>query len=252
MTELINFRDFGGLPVAGGGRVRADRLYRCGHMAELATPAIEHLMQLDFAVIADLRYPGERESDRSPWPDHYVDRIFAHDGERNAQAPHTALLRHEAVGPEMIETFFAGMYADLPFNPFYRPLFARTIIALADSDGRALIHCTAGKDRTGMLSALILTCLGVERRDILADYMRSSQAPGLLAMRPKMIDRVMKNYGQVLSPEAADRMVDVKPAYLEASLASIEGRCGSVEAYLAQSGIDDAVREKLRARLVAR
>ena len=76
---------------------------------------------LDFALIADLRYPGERESERSPWPEGWVERIIAHDGERDAAAPHMALYEAGALGPEAIDQFYARFYNEMPFDPLYRP-----------------------------------------------------------------------------------------------------------------------------------
>ncbi len=250
MSELINFRDFGGQTTSDGRKVRTDRLYRCGHMAELGEPAIEQLLGLDFSLIADLRYVSERETDRSPWPAHYEDRIFAHDGERNSVAPHVALLSSDTVDATMVAGFFGRFYPELPFHDFYRPLFARTVLAMADNSGRSLIHCTAGKDRTGVLCFLILTSLGVPRDQIMADYLRSSGAPGLIAMKPRMIARTQRQYGQILTPEAAAVMVDVKPDYLLGAIAAVETQCGSVEAYLAQSGVDSAALDRLRDQLL--
>jgi protein tyrosine/serine phosphatase len=249
---LINFRDYGGYETAGGARVRPDRLYRCGHLAEINDDELEHVIGLDFAVIADLRYAGERETERSPWPAGYVERIIAHEGHRTAEAPHMALFEAGAKGVAAVDDFYAQFYAELPFDPLYQPLFARTLVKIAAADGRSLIHCAAGKDRTGIQAALILHALDVPRATIVADYLRSSKAPGLVALKPRIIGRFEQRFGLALSDEAADALLDVKPAYIETAFTAIEARYGSLDAYLDASGADQAVRASLRERLVVR
>ena len=247
---LINFRDFGGYDTASGARVRTDRLYRCGHLAELNDHELEHLIGLDFALIADLRYPGERETERSPWPEGYVERIIAHDGARNAAAPHMALYEAGALGPEAIDQFYGRFYKEMPFDRLYRPLFARTLRRLAEADGRALVHCAAGKDRTGIQVALILHVLGVPRETIVADYMRSSKAPGLVAMMPRIIKTFETRYGFQLTDAAADALLDVRAWYIETLFSAVEARCGSIEAYLDEEGVNGEVCARLKAELL--
>lgn len=247
---LINFRDFGGYATASGATVRKDRLYRCGHLADLTDDEIEHVIGLDFALIADLRYVGEREAERSPWPSHYVERIFAHDGDRSNEAPHLALYEASAVGVGAVEDFYLAFNRELPFDPLYRPLFARVMRQLAETDGRALVHCAAGKDRTGLQSALILHALGVPHETIVADYLKSSKAPGLVDLKPRIIARFEERYDLKISEPAADALLDVKADYIQTAFASIVSKCGSVEAYLAAEGVDEAVVQGMRERLL--
>jgi protein-tyrosine phosphatase len=208
MDSLINFRDFGGYDTGDGRRVRRDRLFRCGHMAEISDEALEHLVGLDFNIIVDLRYANEREQEPSAWPEHLEDRVLSHDGARMTEAPH---MEAASVEVEVIERFWLSFYPALPFNPHYWPLFAEAIRRIATHDGRTLIHCTAGKDRTGLLRA---------------------------------------HTGRVLTEAAALWLVDVRPHYLEGALAEIRKRCGSLEAYLAAEGVDETVIQRLRNRLL--
>jgi protein-tyrosine phosphatase len=250
MPSVINFRDFGGQATIDGRRVRAGQLYRCGHLANLTDEDLKRVIGLDFAVIADLRYVGERVSEPSPWPDSYADRIVAHGGERKAKAPHLLLISTGMLSHDRVERFYESLYGELPFDALYRPLFANTICRIAGSDGRALVHCTAGKDRTGIFVSLLLHCLGVPRDAIIAEYMRSSRAPGVLAMKPNIIARTKQRYGHDLSEEAVDMLLDVRPSYLESAFAAVERDCGSVEQYLNGAGVDAEVRAKLRERLL--
>lgn len=250
MPGLANFRDFGGLPSGLGGTVRRGRLFRAaapGH----ATPAeLEHLLGLDFAVIADLRYAGERADEPSPWPADYADRLYSHDADASHEAPHMAPLRTGTLDAATSDRLYEQIYRSMPFDPFYGPLFARILKRLADTGGRALIHCSAGKDRTGMVAALILHALGVPREAIMADYMRSSRDPGLMAMAPPLVVGLRERNGSVITLELAERLLDVQPTYLDAFFDEIAQRSGSPDQYLDAIGIDDVVRKRLRAHLL--
>ena len=101
-----------------------------------------------------------------------------------------------------------------------------------------------------MMCGIILHCLGVPRQTIIDDYLRSGGAPGLLAMKPIMARRAKRRYGVDLDPVAVAALLDVKPEYLTSTFDEIEKRSGSVEAYLAEQGIDDAVLEALRRNLL--
>lgn len=248
--RLINFRDFGGHQAAGRATVRQDRLYRCGHLAHLGDDEIERLVGLDFAVIADLRYPGERANEPSPWPSGYAGRILAHEGERATDAPHLTMLREGSLTCDAVEGFYRSFYRALPFDPLYRPLFAATIRRIADTGGRLLVHCAAGKDRTGVLCALILEALGVAREAIRADYLRSANASGLTEMKPAIIEHSLRTYGHRVSAAAVDALIGVKPDYLDIAFTAIEQEAGSTTAYLMASGIDGATLERLRASLL--
>ena len=91
-SGLINFRDFGGQST-GAGSVRSGLLYRCGHLARVADGDLAYVLSLDFDLVADLRYTGERDSEPSPWPLAFAERVLCHGSERDAEAPHLAMLR---------------------------------------------------------------------------------------------------------------------------------------------------------------
>ena len=249
-TELINFRDFGGHATADGRMVRSDRLFRCGHLAHLGDAQISQMLGMEFATIADLRYLGERETEKSPWPIEYGERVLSHNGERNTEAPHMVMLRTGTLTISAVEGFYRDFYHDLPFDNLYRPLFAQTIRRIAEGGSPALIHCAAGKDRTGIMCGLILHCLGVPRKTIIADYLRSSGAPGLLAMKPIMLRRAKRRYGVELDPDSVHALLDVRPEYLTSTFDEIERQCGSVEAYLAEQGVSADMLDALRQNLL--
>ncbi len=247
---LINFRDFGDERTLDGSRVQPDRLYRSGHMGHLDAAATTQLLDMDFAQVIDLRYADEREKDRSPWPDHALDRVVAHDGATADDAPHLQIFAAAMAGNGNIDDAYAAFYSALPYDRWYRPLFAEALRRLATTRGRVLVHCTAGKDRTGTLAALLLDMLGVPREAIVADYMRSKNAPGFAKLREEVAAR-MSAPGVAIDEDKAEALIGVKPAYVTAVFDAIEARSGSVERYFLESDVDRGVIDRLRANFLA-
>jgi protein-tyrosine phosphatase len=251
MHSTINFRDFGGAPSRHGGHVRRDRLYRCGHLAAVSQDDIASLLDLDFALVADLRYARERQTDQSPWPPAYASRMLFHDGARSSEAPHIELLKWIRANSGSMQDRAIGIYRRLPFSRHYRPLFGTILTRLSATDGRLLVHCTAGKDRTGIVSALILHALGVPREAITTDFMRSRGSPDLLAMMARTERELAAELGAERARDLAATMYDVDESYLLASFAAMEAECGSIDAYIESLGVDAACMEGLHARLLA-
>ena len=247
---LTNFRDFGGYASRHGGRVRRDRLYRSGQLHAVGDETIERLLGLDFALIADLRYESERTTAPSPWPESYSERVHFHGSDRSSEAPHLALLASESVKVEDITDFYLRFYRHLPFDQLYRPLFARVLNALVEADGRFLVHCAAGKDRTGIIVALIHHALGVSRDDIFADYMRSLNAPGLAGRASHIADDIATRHGRRPPEPVVEKLLEVEELYLDTTFRAIEAECGSLDAYLDRAGLDAKRREVLRGRLL--
>jgi len=237
MASMINFRDFGGYETTSGGRVVSDRLYRSGHMAGLGEVELSRLLAHDFAQVIDLRYSDERGKEVSPWPAETLDRVIAHDGATTEDAPHLAIFASAMTGEANIDDAYAAFYGLLPFDRWYRPLFAQAVKGIAASDRRVLVHCTAGKDRTGTLVALLLNLLDVPRQTIVDDYMRSLNAPGFDRLRADVIRRAFSRPGPPLDDEQVEALIGVKPAYIEAMLGTVEASTGSVEAYFIESGV---------------
>jgi len=168
----------------------------------------------------------------------------------DGEAPHSALLRAGPATAEDVDRFYLALYRRLPLDRPYRDLFALAVRSLLDTPGRALIYCTAGKDRTGVLVALIHSVLGVHRADLLADYLASNRSAELAAQSERVIADVGRRLGYRLSEAAARRLMSVEPAYLECAFASIDEHCGSVAAYFDEMGFGPADRERLCHKLV--
>ena len=137
----------------------------------------------------------------------------------------------------------AGFYAKMPrlYAPEYRAMFHQ----LLDGHTPLLVHCTAGKDRTGLGSALILTALGVPHATVVQDYELTDQLlkPQLLPAKTTFSQQM-----QSLSPEAKAAMVRADPAYIDAAFDAMRAEYGSVDRYMAvELGVGPAQKARLRA-----
>jgi protein tyrosine/serine phosphatase len=247
---ITNFRDFGGWPTQNGCRVRQGLLYRSAHHAG-ATPAdLERLAELGVTLVVDLRRPPERRRDPTPSHGTFSPRVL-HDEitpDVDAISPHLAFLNNGDKGRHWVVEWLTTSYGAYPFDPAYSTLFRNYFHALVDTEGAALVHCAAGKDRTGVLCALTLHALGVDREAIYRDYLETNQ---LDTLEERIASLRRRDYGRDFDPETARAAMSADTRYLDAAFASIEARHADVDAYLTEVlGVTPQVREKLRARLV--
>lgn len=249
--QIVNFRDFGGVAVEDGRTIATGALYRCGQPGPLGTTPFADLVARDFAAVADLRFPDEIRSAVFPWvdPGRPV-RILMENGEAG-DAPHHAFFTASLDAIDDVHRLYASFYAGLPGDSRYQSLIRRAFHAFAAADGPILVHCSAGKDRTGFLSALLLRLLGAGSADILADYMISNSASAKAALRPEIERRFAAHGRPVPRDEILEAILGVSPAYLEASFAAIVAAEGSIAGYLATIGIDEELVAALRARFIA-
>lgn len=159
-----NFRDLGGYRVADGRQVRWGRIYRSGVMSGLTAGDMDYLSKLGVKVICDLRSPQERQGEPNPFIKAKYPEVVAFDYDMGSSLGQLA----QATTREQAIDVFAASYVQFldMLTPHYTDLFAR----LAEGQVPLALNCSAGKDRTGMGSALILSVLGAPRETILADY----------------------------------------------------------------------------------
>jgi protein tyrosine/serine phosphatase len=248
LEGVENFRDFGDYVAAEGRRMRPGRFWRAAHQGK-ATPAdVVAIDQLGLTTVVDLRRPRERDSEPSRRPDGFSGQIIECDLGDRAEAPHVAFLRDTDLTPDSVDAFFLDYYAKAPFEPRHPILFRRYFEALLEADATVLIHCTAGKDRTGLLSALTHHVLGVHRDDAIADFLLTNSAARVEARAPMVAQALAQSLGKVPSDTAVRLFLGVDGKYLDAALQSIARECGSLEAYLADLGVDAAAVGALRDR----
>ncbi len=249
---IDNFRDFGDYPTAAGARVRPGRLFRSAHHARVSDADLARLAAMDFGAVVDLRYPVERRRQPSRRPEGFSAAVIASDIESDGEAPHIAFLKSAVLTPDSGRRFMIETYRRMPFTPSHQEVFGAYFRALADSDRPVLIHCAAGKDRTGLLAALTHHLLGVGRDDLIADYLLTNVAVDLEARAPAMAQQLEVLTGRPAAPDAVVAFMGVEPAYLDAALTAIVAEHGSIDDYLTRAlGVDGPLRDRIGDRLAA-
>jgi len=251
LEGVENFRDYGGYASRHGGRIATGRLFRSAHHGAATAADLAALADLDLACVVDLRRPRERDMQPSRRPEAFRARLVQCDLGDQAEAPHVAFLRETDLSPASVRAFFMDYYAKAPFEPRHLDLFARYFAALSEIDGPVLIHCTAGKDRTGLLAALTHRVLGAHADDVAADFLLTNRAARVEARAPMIAQALEAQLGKTPSDVAVRAFLGVDADYLEAAFQAIEARHGTADAYLASLGVDDAAAARLRDRLLA-
>lgn len=247
---IDNFRDFGGYPTRDGRHVRTGRLYRSAHHARMTDSDLEKLAGYGINAVVDLRRPVERQRQPSLRPQGFAGDVIENDLDAHGEAPHITFLKTSDLTPESGRRFMMETYGRMPFAPTYHDLFKRYFETLGASDGAVVVHCAAGKDRTGLLVALTHHLLGVSRDDMMADYMLTNAAVDLEQLAPSFAKQIEAMSGRKPSEDAVVAFMGVEPVYLEAAFAAIDLRHGSIDNYLHQViGVDEVLRLRIIERL---
>lgn len=242
----VNLRDIGGYPTRDGRRVRWRQVYRSGTLADLTDADLERLAALNLRLICDLRAAAEieRQPDRLP-PN--PDLVYVH-LPTNAPTPirdwlHTLLFRRDA-----LDEVVADSYLRLATTRAGALGAVLTRLA-APGSLPALIHCTAGKDRTGIVIALLLHLLGVSEDLILADYALSNAHYHRILHAARYDLKRTASLG-ITENEMRPAMT-VNADYLRRLFAHLRAEHGSVDHYLRSAvGLTEETIERLRAHLL--
>nr|WP_306300308.1 tyrosine-protein phosphatase [Erythrobacter sp. LQ02-29] len=248
LEHVHNFRDYGGYAVPHG-QLRRGVLFRSGHHADASGSDLDIIGDLGLVHVLDLRGNGERERYPNPAVSGFAGEVIYYDGETAGLAPHA-----EAADGTLTEAdahrAMERLYAHLPQRTALLWTLRRYYAALAKGEGASLVHCHAGKDRTGMAVALLHHVLGVHPDDIMEDYLLTNSAGDSEARIAHGAVAIRERYGAA-SDEAVRALMGVRANYLEAAWRALEESHGSVDAFLAaELGVDETLRERLRLHLV--
>jgi protein-tyrosine phosphatase len=222
-----NFRDIGGYTAADGRRVKWRKIYRSGYMSHIAGDDIAQLQALDIDTICDFRTNSERKHRPTLWHSDSKTELWARDYDFSSGAFFDVADRSMLSASQMRSAMIL-LYEHLPFAQAqsYREMFAR----IATGRVPLLFNCSAGKDRTGVAAALLLSLLGVDYDVIEQDYMLTNERmDGLIAFMEKE-----PKYSKYVTERKADAMplLRAETEYLSTSFKAIETKHGSVEAYI--------------------
>lgn len=251
-----NFRDTGGLPLRAGGVTRSGVLYRSDSLSNLTPRGLDELASTAIGVIVDFRTPEERAAGPDRLPKTRAFQMVEAPFLEGAMADMAKQFMGNGGIPPSPELLSRAMSSIPSLSDLYIGILehgaselasiARFIAAASDDTPSAvLVHCTAGKDRTGVATALILDAAGVERDAVVADYAGSQQnlagpwADGMLQMISTM--------GVPLTPELETLVVGSPPAEIEKALDWVDAHGGAAD-YLRSGGLTDGELAALRTR----
>ncbi len=249
ITEGIhNFRDFGGWLGADGRQVRTGLLYRSGQHVEASDADLAAIDALDIRTVIDLRGEGERARNPCRRVEGWDGDVLFYEGETSSSPPHMDITP-ETTTAEFARERMLAVYTRMPVNPAMQTMFARYLRALVERDGASLVHCFAGKDRTGIAATLVLHILGVSGADQRPEFLRTNDAPTIDVLRRQSVPGIEARLGRTLDEEGIRALLEVHGDYLDRFHAIVNESYGSLDAWLeAEIGVDDALREALRER----
>ena len=251
LQGVENFRDFGDY-AAGQGRLKKGVLFRAAHQAEATDDDLATMAALGLAVIVDLRRPNERERDPSRRWDGFAADVIDNDLGATGEDPWHTFLRGSDLAVESIRDYLVEFYRRAPFKERHLDLFRRYFQALAAARGPVLIHCAAGKDRTGLLAALTHHVAGVGDDDVIDDYLLTNNEERFARRGPKFAAILEEATGRRPTDAAMRTAMGVEADYLATAIAEMKGQYGSIDGYLEQAvGLDAAGCEAVRAHILA-
>lgn len=231
-----NFRDLGGYETSGGQRVRWQVLYRSGKLSALTAEDVAQLAPKGIQVVCDLRTPEERAREPSAAGLGAVHRGWEYEAGHNALR---AAASAPNATPQHVHDALAATYRQMPWH--FAEAYGCAFRHLIAGDVPMVFHCTAGKDRTGTLAALILRTLGVPEDTVLADYLLTDRFLDVQALMagPRVAESDSSAAGfsfiRSMSPEMRAPLLTCHPAYLQGALRAVEAQHGSVLGYVEEA-----------------
>ncbi|MFC5822238.1 tyrosine-protein phosphatase [Nonomuraea insulae] len=252
LEGAVNARDLGGLPTGDGGETRRGRIFRADNLQGLTPDDVALLVgELNLRHVVDLRSNAEVTLEgpgpltRVPEVRHHHLSLFAEGGR------HTDVEADTIDGERVLPWAERVLDEELRVTGFYfgylrdRPDSAVAALrAMALDDGASLVHCAAGKDRTGVLSALALEIAGATREAIVEDYAATGERLELILKRLRGSDTYR---GDLDARPADDHMP--RHRYIEQFFAVLDDRFGGPMGWLSQNGWTDEDTAAMRARL---
>jgi len=250
LENAVNVRDLGGLPADGGHRIRPGQLVRSDNLQDLSPADVTRLVdEMGVTTVVDLRSTAEVTSE-GPGPlkalasvSHVHLSLLPEAGEMTDVASDALALNRERAlqrDPDNVaDAFYIGYLEDRPDS------IVGALRAIADAPGTALVHCAAGKDRTGVVIAMTLSVAGVPRPTIIADYEATGERI------EKILDRLRSSatYAQDIDNVPAHEH-DPRPEIMRRFLERLDSDFGGPLGWLEQHGFDKVDAERLRTKLV--
>lgn len=250
---VANFRDIGGYPAAGGHKIKHGVIFRSGELSGLTPEDQQNLANLNIGYEVDLRTDAERSANPSQWGKKAPQLIsipvgMARDGKTlDARMRQLMQVKDAEEAKTRMQESTASLAIDGAAD------IGKVLGELARANGPALVHCTAGKDRTGVTIAVLMTLLGASREDVYHEYMRSNESIEAQFQRQKIREQTGKDVNGLsgLNPTILRPMMGTDASYLDAMFHEIDAKYGSFDAYTQRGlGITSPQVSQLRKNLI--
>jgi protein tyrosine/serine phosphatase len=250
LENAVNVRDVGDLPAADGARTRQGRLVRSDNLQDLSPKDVTRLVdELGVTTVVDLRSEGEVAAE-GPGPltarddvAHLHLSLLPEAGAMTDVAKDAlAVNRQRAIErdpDDIARAFYLGYLEDRPDS------VVEALRAVARAPGAALVHCAAGKDRTGVVVAMALSAVGVPRDHVIADYEATGERIGLILDRLRASPTYAADIDNVPAHEH-----DPRPEIMAGLLDRLDETHGGPLGWLAAHGFDSLDVERLRTKLL--
>jgi protein-tyrosine phosphatase len=250
MAGIHNFRDYGGYATESGGRLRSGILWRSAHHEQASDADLAVVDSLRIDTVIDLRGDDERAAHPCRRAPGFAARVMFAPGITAGLAPHLAAAKTGITAAVARERMIAT-YQDMPYRPVLAQSLRLYLAALAEYDSPSLVHCVAGKDRTGFAVALVHRLLGVHEDDVMTDYLLTNIAGRIDERVAQGAAVIRQRYGGDIKDDAIRTLMMVSPAYLDAAFAAIRERHGTLAQYAEDVlGLTPAMHDAMRDQLV--
>lgn len=244
LKKITNFRTVGNIKNTEGRTLKEGKFYRSAHLHKLKKRSFDRFDELGIKEIIDLRNSKEiaQKPDQIPADNTYKKySAFEDEGDQLSQAK-KLVLKGKVNASD----------ADKRMIDFYReyvtenPETIKTIITeVLESKDPVLYHCTAGKDRTGIITALILTILKFDKETIYNDYLLSNNYRKNLVQKRLRLANTLHFLYPKMDLQVLEKLSWVEKRYLDAAFEEINKKYGSADAYIQQVlGISDTKRNE--------
>ena len=245
LAGVHNFRDYGGYVGADGARVKRGLLWRSAQHGDATLSDLDAIQALGITNVIDLRGPSERDSKPCLRHEDFSSAVWSYPEETAGLALHvdaaSGVLDAAGARDAMIR-----LYEGIAFRGNLVPMLRLYLELLARGAEPSLVHCVAGKDRTGFAVAILQRILGVHPDDALADYVLTNTASKLDERIASGAFKDLPRYA-AFEADTVRALWGVEAAYLETAFAAIDSQYASLDGYLEDVlGIDAAKRDVLR------
>lgn len=246
LDGVHNFRDCGGYAGADGAAVRTGVLWRSAQHGDASDRDLGAIDALRLRTVIDLRGPSERDAKPCRRPAGFAAQVFTYPEETAGLALHTQAADGVITTAEA-RAAMLRLYQGIAFRDNLVPMLRCYFEVLLRGEGPSLVHCVAGKDRTGFAVALVQHALGLRRDAIVADYMLTNIAGNIEARIAAGAEQIRAHRGPI-ADDTIRVLMGVEEDYIVAAFAAVAARHGDLDAYLAAViGVDAAAVARLQA-----